>query len=115
VILNLLRNALDALEALPEGSERRVTIRTGRNAADQVFVAVEDSGAGIRPQLMERLFDPFFTTKESGMGMGLTISQTIVADHDGKIRAESWPGRGAMLIVELPASTESQTQPALVL
>ena len=115
VILNLLRNALDALEALPEGSERRVTIRTGRNAADQVFVAVEDSGAGIRPQLMERLFDPFFTTKESGMGMGLTISQTIVADHDGKIRAESWPGRGAMLIVELPASTESQTQPALAL
>ncbi len=106
VILNLLRNALEALADLPEGAERRVTIRTGFNAPSQVYVAIEDTGRGIRPALMERLFDPFFTTKESGMGMGLTISQTIVADHDGKIRAESWPGRGAMFIVELPASTE---------
>lgn len=113
VILNLLRNALDALDALPETAERRVTIRTGRQGAGQVFVAVEDSGTGIRPQLMERLFDPFFTTKESGMGMGLTISQTIVADHDGKIRAESWPGRGAMFIVELPASADTQPEPAV--
>jgi C4-dicarboxylate-specific signal transduction histidine kinase len=115
VILNLLRNALDVLDTLSEPAERRVTIRTGRQGAGQVFVAVEDSGTGIRPQLMERLFDPFFTTKESGMGMGLTISQTIVADHDGKIRAESWPGRGAMFIVELPASADDQTQPAVAL
>jgi two-component system sensor kinase FixL len=112
VILNLLRNALDALDALPKEAERRVTLRTGHNAA-QVFVAVEDSGTGIRPQLMERLFDPFFTTKESGMGMGLTISQTIVADHNGKIRAESWPGRGAMFIVELPASADTRPEPAV--
>ena len=113
VILNLLRNALDALGTLPDTAERRVSIRTGRNAASQVYVAVEDSGTGIRPQLMERLFDPFFTTKETGMGMGLTISQTIVADHDGKIRAESWPGRGAMFIVELPASDDIQPEPAV--
>jgi len=45
--------------------------------------------------------------------MGLTISQTIVADHDGKIRAESWPGRGAMFIVELPASADTQPEPAV--
>ena len=113
VILNLLRNALDALDTLPENAERRVTIRTGRSAAAQVYVAVEDSGMGIRPQLMERLFDPFFTTKETGMGMGLTISQTIVADHDGKIRAESWPGRGAMFIVELPARADTSPEPAV--
>jgi len=113
VILNLLRNALDALSTLPDTAERRVSIRTGRNAASQIYVAVEDSGMGIRPQLMERLFDPFFTTKETGMGMGLTISQTIVADHDGKIRAESWPGRGAMFIVELPASDDTQPEPAV--
>ena len=113
VILNLLRNALDALGTLPDTAERRVSIRTGRNAASQIYVAVEDSGMGIRPQLMERLFDPFFTTKETGMGMGLTISQTIVADHDGKIRAESWPGRGAMFIVELPASDDTQPEPAV--
>jgi signal transduction histidine kinase len=112
VILNLLRNALDALAELPEDAERCVTIRTGRQA-DHVFVAVEDSGKGVRPALMERLFDPFFTTKESGMGMGLTISQTIVADHNGKIRAESWPGRGAMFIVELPASAAEKSEPAL--
>jgi len=113
VILNLLRNSLDALADLPEDAERRITIRTGRQATDRVFVAVEDSGRGVRPAVMERLFDPFFTTKESGMGMGLTISQTIVADHNGKIRAESWPGRGAMFIVELPASTAAQPEPAV--
>jgi C4-dicarboxylate-specific signal transduction histidine kinase len=114
VLLNLLRNALEALADLPEGEERRVTIHSGFNAPGQVYVAVEDSGRGIRPALMERLFDPFFTTKESGMGMGLTISQTIVADHDGKIRAESWPGRGAMFIVELPAA-EELSEPAVAM
>jgi signal transduction histidine kinase len=52
---------------------------------------------------MERLFDPFFSTKASGMGMGLAITKTIVDQHNGKIRADSWPGRGTIFTIELPA------------
>jgi signal transduction histidine kinase len=56
---------------------------------------------------MEHLFDPFFSTKESGMGMGLAISQTIMNNHHGKIRADSWPGSGSTLTIELPPSVEA--------
>ena len=56
---------------------------------------------------MEHLFDPFYTTKESGMGMGLAISQTIVTNHHGKIRADSWPGKGSTFTIELPPSVEA--------
>lgn len=105
VILNLLRNALDAVAEQPPDHERRVAIRTGLSPQGDVYVAVEDTGSGIEPTQIASLFDPFYTTKESGMGMGLSISQTIVADHDGKIRAESQPGKGAVFVVELPAST----------
>lgn len=104
VILNLLRNALDAVAEQPPDRERKVAIRTGVTPQGVVYVAVEDTGGGIEPAQMAHLFDPFYTTKDSGMGMGLSISQTIVADHNGKIRAESRPGEGAVFVVELPAS-----------
>jgi PAS domain S-box-containing protein len=104
VILNLLRNAIDAVAEQGPERERRVTIRTGVNPHGDARVVVEDTGGGIEPAHMAHLFDPFYTTKDSGMGMGLSISQTIVADHNGKIRAESRPGEGAAFVVELPAS-----------
>jgi C4-dicarboxylate-specific signal transduction histidine kinase len=106
VMLNLLRNALDALSELPS-SERRLAISSGGLVPDGVYVAVHDNGPGIRPQVMERLFDPFFTTKKLGMGMGLAITQTIVAEHNGKIRADSWPGKGTTFTLELPVAMRS--------
>ncbi len=103
VILNLLRNALDALEGR-ELEHRRLQITTGINAEGNAFIEVRDTGTGIAPEDLKHLFDPFFTTKKRGMGMGLSISQTIVTEHNGRISAYSVPGRGAVFIVELPPS-----------
>jgi C4-dicarboxylate-specific signal transduction histidine kinase len=106
VLLNLLRNALDALAELPV-LERRLIIESGVQPDGMVFVAVRDNGPGISGSAMEHLFDPFFSTKESGMGMGLAISQTIMSNHHGKIRADSWPGKGSTFTIELPSSVEA--------
>ncbi len=104
VLLNLVRNALDALEETAPGG-RALMVSTQRVGA-RALVRVQDNGPGISPQRMDLLFDPFFTTKESGMGMGLPISLTILEDHDGTIRAESEPGAGALFEVELPVVLE---------
>ncbi len=100
VLLNLVQNALDALEEVPAQS-RRLVIRT-QGDGEEARVSVEDTGPGVEPERLARLFDPFFTTKETGMGMGLPISQTILENHEGRIRAESEPGRGTAFHVSLP-------------
>ncbi|MGE5154557.1 MAG: ATP-binding protein, partial [Bdellovibrio bacteriovorus] len=101
VLLNLVSNALDALEETPQ-ADRRLVIRTQDDLADEVRVSVEDSGPGMAPERLTLLFDPFYTTKEGGMGMGLTISQTILENHEGRIWAESEAGRGTVFHVALP-------------
>jgi PAS domain S-box-containing protein len=106
VLLNLLRNALDALMGV-KPSERQLIIATGMQPDGTVFVSVEDNGSGIGAKSMEQLFDPFYSTKESGMGMGLAISQTIMSNHHGRIRADSWPGRGSVFTIELPSSMDA--------
>ncbi|MDJ0739660.1 MAG: ATP-binding protein [Gammaproteobacteria bacterium] len=106
VLVNLLRNALDAMHDVPP-SQRRLTIETGVQSNGMVYVSVSDNGAGISGHNMEHLFDAFFSTKESGMGMGLAISQTIMSNHHGKITADSWPGKGSTFTIELPPSVEA--------
>jgi C4-dicarboxylate-specific signal transduction histidine kinase len=100
VLLNLVRNALDALEDMPP-DERRLVIRT-RIVGTEAEVSIRDNGSGISPNEMRHLFDPFYTTKASGMGMGLPISQTILEDHQGRIWAESRPGIETVFHVRLP-------------
>ncbi|MBM4087580.1 MAG: PAS domain S-box protein [Planctomycetes bacterium] len=104
VVLNLLKNAMDAM---PKGG--KIRIRTSLDAAaKQVEVVVHDSGAGIPPEHLSRIFQPFFTTKEpgKGTGLGLAICQTIVKDHDGTLTAENAPEGGARLRIRLPAASE---------
>ncbi|MCH6568229.1 MAG: response regulator [Nitrospinae bacterium] len=101
VVLNLLTNAKDAM---PKGG--RLTLSTDLVQTDgQQFVElrVEDTGAGIAPEHLDKLFDPFFTTKGEGegTGLGLSIGQGIVDSHGGSIRAENVPGGGAAFIVRL--------------
>lgn len=102
VLVNLIRNALDALQDVPE-QERELIVRTGCNDQGQaVAVQVLDSGPGIEPEVMDRLFEPFFTTKSSGMGMGLIISKTIAEDHNGRIDVGRWECGGTRFTVTLP-------------
>jgi two-component system sensor kinase FixL len=105
VLLNLVRNALDALRQIPE-DRRRLLLRTTRLDDDYAVIMVEDSGPGIEEDTRRRLFDPFFTTKDSGMGMGLAISQTIVVEHKGQLHVESQPGKGSVFSVRLPLHEE---------
>ena len=100
VILNLVRNALDAVSGQPD-PWIRITARASANA---VFISVSDNGDGIAPELIDRIFDPFFTTKGigDGLGLGLSISYGIVQDFGGQIYARNRPEGGAELTVELP-------------
>lgn len=98
VFMNLLMNAAQAIEA-----HGRITVRTGVDG-DDVWVEVEDTGNGIKPEHLDRVFDPFFTTKPvgSGTGLGLSLSYKIVQEHGGRIEVKSEPGKGAIFRVVLP-------------
>ncbi len=101
-LLNLLRNAADAVEEIG-GGHVSVTTRRGA-AADTVEIAVEDDGPGIAEGLVPKLFEPFFSTKDGGTGLGLALSHQIVKEHEGSIRVESRPGHGATFVISLPVS-----------
>lgn len=87
VMVNLILNAVDATRAISNGL-REILIRSAKDA-ECVVVSVEDSGMGLTPEQMERIFEPFFTTKAQGIGMGLSISRSIVESHSGKLSASS--------------------------
>ena len=94
VLLNLIMNGMDAMEHSQDGA-RSMDIRARRAEEGLIEVAVSDSGPGIPRETLNRVFEPFFTTKDSGMGMGLTISRTIVEAHAGRIWAENNATQGA--------------------
>lgn len=102
VILNFVRNSLEALEALPS-SGRRVIIRTSLLPEGDVEIAVMDSGPGILPEVAKRVFDPFFSTKENGTGLGLAISHTIAREHGGSVGYRDNAPAGACFYFLLPA------------
>ena len=103
VLLNLIINALDAVEQLPP-SERRVIISTRSDKGDVAEVSVRDFGIGLPKDRPDKIFDHFFSTKQKGMGMGLPIVRSIVEAHGGTIIAENAPDRGARMVVRLPAA-----------
>jgi signal transduction histidine kinase len=94
VVVNLILNAIEAM-ARVEGRARDLLITTQRGQGDEIRVAVRDSGIGLDPLNVERIFDPFHTTKPGGLGMGLSISRSIVKSHGGRLWAESNDGPGA--------------------
>ncbi|HUH04462.1 MAG TPA: ATP-binding protein, partial [Kofleriaceae bacterium] len=99
-LLNLLRNAADAVEEVGGGT---VSITT-RVAAPMVEVRVADEGTGISEELISKLFEPFFSTKDGGTGLGLALTQQIVREHGGDIRVDSEPGHGAVFVMSLPVA-----------
>lgn len=102
VLLNLLRNAMEALGDLP-APRRRIVLSTARVAADTVEIAVRDAGPGVPPEAAAQLFDPFFTTKPEGTGLGLAISRTIARAHGGQLGHRPATPQGAEFFLRLPS------------
>jgi PAS domain S-box-containing protein len=102
VIINLMINAIQAMADV-EGRARVLLVRSGRDAAGSVVVAVQDSGDGLDPATAGHVFDAFYSTKTDGMGMGLSICRTIMDVHDGRIWASANEGPGAIFRFSLPA------------
>ena len=112
VFINLLVNAA---HAIPQGrsDKNRITVRTRRDDEGRAVIEIEDTGKGMTPEVQARVFDPFFTTKGvgEGTGLGLSICHGIVIGLGGQISIESAPGRGTVVRVVLPASTEEAAPP----
>jgi C4-dicarboxylate-specific signal transduction histidine kinase len=102
VILNLIINAVEAMDGVDEGP-RELLISTGAAGSDEVRVAVRDSGPELDAAKLERLFDAFYTTKPNGLGMGLSISRSIIEAHGGRLWAEANEPRGAIFQFTVPA------------
>jgi len=101
VVLNLVRNAFDAMSDTAVG-ERKLTIRTSRLRSDSIELAVCDTGQGLPAEDAEKLFDSFFTTKPDGLGIGLSLSRSIIKAHGGRLWAEPNPDCGATFRFTLP-------------
>jgi signal transduction histidine kinase len=100
IVHNLLMNALQALDLVPV-SERRLAVSVGRNGQDGVLT-VTDNGRGISPEAMPRLFEPFFSTREGGLGLGLSLSETLASGMGGSLSAANSAPRGARFTLLLP-------------
>jgi PAS domain S-box-containing protein len=105
VILNLLRNAADAMSGVDD-RPRQLEIRTERDEGDRVRLAVQDAGVGFDPQSMDRLFEAFYTTKSGGMGIGLSVSRSIIESHHGRLWAAPNDGPGATFSFSIPHGSE---------
>jgi len=99
VVINLLRNAVDAMHGAKPAELR---VKVALESPGFTVVSVSDTGSGISDEVQGRLFEPFLTTKKEGMGVGLSICRTIVEAHGGAIRGENNPGGGATFSFTLP-------------
>ena len=109
VILNLVRNSIEAMEAT---QQRDLTLITRSTEPGMLEVAVADTGTGLAPEILPQLFQPFITTKASGMGVGLSISRSIVEAHGGRIVAETNPGGGTIFRFSLRSVTREEAENA---
>ena len=108
VILNLILNAADAMRAIDD-RPRELLVTTASEDANRVRLSVRDSGLGIDPENFAKLFDAFYTTKSDGMGVGLSISRSIIESHEGRLWATANDGPGATFSFSIPSGSESAT------
>jgi signal transduction histidine kinase len=104
VILNLLRNGSDAMKDI-EDRPRQMVIRTELQEGDLVRLTVRDAGSGFERHGVDRVFEAFYTTKSDGMGVGLSVSRSIIENHHGRLWAEPNVGPGATLSFTIPCGT----------
>jgi PAS domain S-box-containing protein len=108
VILNLLRNASDAMSTVHD-RPRELLIRTEQDEGDRVLLSVKDAGIGFDPRTADRLFETFYTTKNNGMGVGLYVSRSIIESHQGRLRGTLNDGPGATFSFSIPRRPHGAT------
>lgn len=104
VLLNLLRNSIEALQAMPKNDQKRLIVQTYMNESHQIEVRVKDNGPGLDEEQKREIFTPFYTTKNKGMGMGLSISRSIIEAHNGFLRFNSQKDKGTTFYFTVPVS-----------
>ena len=107
VILNLLRNGSDAMSHVDD-RPRELLFRTEVEDGDRVRLSVQDAGVGFDPQAIKKLFEAFYTTKDDGMGIGLSVSRSIIESHHGLLWATPNDGPGATFSFSIPRRTTNQ-------
>jgi PAS domain S-box-containing protein len=108
VVLNLLLNASDAMIDVDD-RPRKMVIRTEREGGDRVRLTVQDAGVGVEPQAVDKLFEAFYTTKSDGMGIGLSVSRSIIESHGGRLWATANDGPGATFAFSIPCEPKGAT------
>jgi C4-dicarboxylate-specific signal transduction histidine kinase len=108
VILNLIRNGSDAMCSIDD-RPRQLLIRTERDEGERVRLSVSDVGVGFEPQVADRLFEAFYTTKNEGMGIGLSVSRSIIEHHHGRLWATPNSGPGVTFSFSIPCGPEGLT------
>jgi signal transduction histidine kinase len=112
VLFNLVTNAIEAMQSIAMRN-KRLLIKSEPGTNGEVSITIEDSGAGIDPEHIERIFSLFFTTKDAGMGMGLSICRSIIESHGGHLSASQGSSHGAIFRFALPAArTKAETTAA---
>ena len=104
VLMNLIMNSIDAMKAVDGTRDLAITSQRGEH--QQLLVSVDDTGVGLPPQWADQVFKAFFTTKDHGIGMGLSISRSIVESHGGRLWAAHHAPRGASFCLTLPTKVE---------
>jgi signal transduction histidine kinase len=110
VILNLIMNAIEAVREIDQ-TQRKVLVVSRKDESKGALVEVQDSGVGLEGVALDRFFDAFYTTKPDGMGIGLTVSRTIIESHGGQLRALPNVPTGAVFQFQLPTNGEVIEQP----
>jgi C4-dicarboxylate-specific signal transduction histidine kinase len=109
VLLNLVKNAIDAMNSVPPEA-RRLRLTTSFDGHSTVLLSVEDAGPGIPVEDRERIFDPFFTIKSGGMGLGLAISSSLVANYGGKLRLVKSDSAGSIFQIAMPVGGQHSAE-----
>jgi PAS domain S-box-containing protein len=107
VIINLIRNSIDVLEKLPENQQRNLSIHSQLTPQNDIQVRIKDNGPGIDESQQQKILMPFYTTKPEGMGMGLSISRSLIEAHEGTLHFNSQSGKGSTFYFTLPTSRTS--------
>ncbi|MDD5633242.1 MAG: PAS domain S-box protein, partial [Methylococcales bacterium] len=107
VIINLIRNSIDVLEKLPGNQQRNLSIHSQLTPQNGIQVRIKDNGPGIDESQQQKILMPFYTTKPEGMGMGLSISRSLIEAHEGTLHFNSQPGKGSTFYFTLPPSIKS--------